>query len=176
MWSESVAKISTEAVDTVLPLLNITWTKQDFVVVGYRVTLNEFPAGTLIIEGTPSGVEVSGNVGSPWGYLDVTYLNLSGDLVTLNNPTDILNEIPSPNHYSELISVNYDPTPQQDFHFTAWVDWEELDAVTGASKSPPVYGSDSFVFFYTILNNWTGNKNNLDALMTAKGNYNASRS
>jgi len=165
MWSEALAKISTESINTILPLLNITWTKTDFNVTGYRVTNNEFPAGTLTIEGKATGIEISGNIGSPWGYISAVYMDLNEKLVTLVNPSDILNDVPPANQYLELISINYDGTPQQDFHFTAHADWEELDPITSL---PLGTGTDTFTFFYTVLNDWTGNKSNLDSLMNAK--------
>lgn len=169
-FSETNAEISSVSINTTIPTLTIDWSTADYNVLGYRVKDNEWPSGTISVVALGSGVKVSGNVGSPWGYISLTYMDNAESLVTFA-PEDVLKEMPEPNNYLELIQLNYDSTPSAAFHFTVECDWEELDPVTSKAVIPPNEGTDVMVYHYTVRNDWTGNKANLNLIMEEKKIY-----
>jgi len=166
-WSEPNSRISQVSIGSFVSK-TITWSKPNFRPTMYRVVANDFPANSLSITADNTGVHISGTVASPWGYIRVKYLDLNGNVVTLNNLVDILSDMPPPAAYQEIIEVIVDSTVSQNFYFTVEVDWEELNPGTQTPKVPAVVGTASATYYYTVTNNWSMNASSLDILMKTK--------
>jgi len=143
----------------------ITWSKTNFQLDGFRIEANEFPTSPdFSIVASTTDVQISGIVPNPWGYISAQYTDHNDTLHTMNDIIDPIVDLPNNDIMLHLVKLEYDSTPSQVFHFTVHADWSELDPNTNAPKVPAVTGTDTQTYFYTVLNNWTGNKNNFDTL------------
>ena len=158
-WSvDETSAIATIDVGTpIVPTVNIAYTAPDTNPIAYNIISNTWDA-SVTITATPAGVDISGTIESPWDYISIKYTDWD-DIV---HEVPSLAQLPGVGNRQHLIEMIYDATMTKDEFVTIECTYE---IVTVPPTVPPVEATIQQEFYWTVNNNFTGNKNTLKGLM-----------